>query len=63
MFEQNEKFCWTVVQFSRLSGNVVFTDFRRLGEQLMGMEKLVRRDRGDADAQLDVLARRGSDRL
>lgn len=29
MFEQNEAFCWTVAQYSRLDGNVVFTDFRR----------------------------------
>jgi hypothetical protein len=41
MFEQNEKFCWTVVQYSRLSGNVVFTDFRRLGEQPAGNRFLI----------------------
>ena len=41
MFEQNEKFCWTLVQCSRLSGNVVFTDFRPLGEQPPGNRFLI----------------------
>lgn len=30
MFEQNEDFCWTLMSYSRLDGNVVFTDFRRV---------------------------------
>ncbi len=41
MFEQNEKFCWTVVQFSRVSGNVVFTDFRGVGEPPTGNRFLI----------------------
>ncbi len=30
MFEQNEEFCWTLANYSRLDDNVVFTDFRRV---------------------------------
>ncbi len=41
MFEQNEEFCWTLVQYSRLSGNVVFTDFRRIAEPPAGNRFLV----------------------
>jgi hypothetical protein len=41
MFDQNEKFCWTLVQYSRLSGNVVFTDFRRVAEPPVGNRFLV----------------------
>ncbi len=41
MFEQNEEFCWTLVQHSRLSGNVVFTDFRRVTEPPAGNRFLV----------------------
>lgn len=41
MFEQNEEFCWTLVQYSRLSGNVVFTDFRRVTEPPVGNRFLI----------------------
>lgn len=41
MFDQNEKFCWTLVQYSRLSGNVVFTDFRRVSEAPAGNRFLI----------------------
>jgi hypothetical protein len=41
MFDQNEKFCWTLVQYSRLSTNVVFTDFRRVSEAPVGNRFLV----------------------
>ncbi len=41
MFEQNEEFCWTVVQYSRLSDNVVFTDFRRVARPPAGNRFLV----------------------
>lgn len=41
MFEQNEEFCWTVMETSRLDGNVVFTDFRRVGNPPAGNRFLV----------------------
>ncbi|MCP3957826.1 MAG: exopolyphosphatase [bacterium] len=41
MFEQNEDFCWTLVQYSRLNDNVVFTDFRRVAEPPAGNRFLV----------------------
>ena len=41
MFDQNEKFCWTLVQYSRLSGNVVFTDFRRVSDSPVGNRFLI----------------------
>lgn len=41
MFEQNEKFCWTLMQYSRLSGNVVFTDFRRISDPPVGNRFLI----------------------
>ena len=41
MFEQNEEFCWTLVQYSRLNENVVFTDFRRVAEPPAGNRFLV----------------------
>ena len=41
MFEQNEDFCWTLVQYSRLNDNVVFTDFRRASEPPAGNRFLV----------------------
>jgi hypothetical protein len=41
MFEQNEQFCWTLVQYSRLSGNVVFTDFRRVSDPPAGNRFLI----------------------
>ena len=41
MFEQNEEFCWTLVQCSRLNDNVVFTDFRRVAEPPAGNRFLV----------------------
>ncbi len=41
MFEQNEEFCWTLVQYSRLNDNVVFTDFRRIAEPPAGNRFLV----------------------
>ncbi len=41
MFEQNEEFCWTLVQYSRLNDNVVFTDFRRVAEPPAGNRFLV----------------------
>jgi len=41
MFEHNEQFCWTLVQYSRLSGNVVFTDFRRVSDPPAGNRFLI----------------------
>ncbi len=41
MFEQNEKFCWTLMQYSRLSDNVVFTDFRRVSDPPVGNRFLI----------------------
>lgn len=41
LFEQNEEFCWTVMETSRLDGNVVFTDFRRVTNPPAGNRFLV----------------------
>ena len=41
MFDQNEHFCWMLVQYSRLNANVVFTDFRRVTEPPVGNRFLV----------------------
>lgn len=41
MFEQNEDFCWELVQRSRLSSNVVFTDFRGVSKPAVGNRFLV----------------------
>ncbi len=41
MFEQNEEFCWTIVDVSRLDGNVVFTDLRRVKDPPAGNRFLV----------------------
>lgn len=41
MFEQNEEFCWTTIDVSRLDGNVVFTDFRRVKDPPAGNRFLV----------------------
>lgn len=41
MIKQNEKFFWTLVQYSRVSGNVVFTDFRSLPDPPAGNRFLV----------------------
>ena len=41
MFDQNEQFCWTLMQASRLSGNVVFTDFRRVKNPPAGNRFLI----------------------
>lgn len=41
MFEQNEDFCWQVAHESRLDGNVVFTDFRRVPDPPAGNRFLV----------------------
>lgn len=41
MFEQNEDFCWTLVQYSRLNDNVIFSDFRRVSEPPAGNRFLV----------------------
>lgn len=41
MFEQNEDFCWTLMQGSRLNGNVVFSDFRRMSDPPAGNRFLV----------------------
>ena len=41
MFDQNEQFCWTLMQASRLSGNVVFTDFRRVKDPPAGNRFLI----------------------
>jgi hypothetical protein len=41
MFEQNEDFCWELVQRSRLAGNVVFTDFRGVAQPAVGNRFLV----------------------
>ncbi len=41
MFEQNEEFCWTLAELSRLDGNVVFTDFRRISDPPAGNRFLI----------------------
>ncbi len=41
MFEQNEEFCWTLMEVSRLSGNVIFTDFRRVADPPPGNRFLI----------------------
>jgi len=41
MFEQNEEFCWTTIDVSRLDGNVIFTDFRRVKDPPAGNRFLV----------------------
>lgn len=41
MFEQNEEFCWTLANSSRLDGNVVFTDFRRVKDPPAGNRFLI----------------------
>ena len=41
MFEQNEAFCWTLMQYSRLDDNVIFSDFRRVKEAPAGNRFLV----------------------
>ena len=41
MFEQNEAFCWELMQHSRLDGNVVFTDFRAVAEPTVGNRFLI----------------------
>lgn len=41
MFEQNEEFCWELIQRSRLSGNVIFTDFRGAAEPMVGNRFLI----------------------
>lgn len=41
MFEQNEEFCWELMQRSRLSENVVFTDFRGVPNPLVGNRFLI----------------------
>ena len=41
MFDQNEKFCWTLAHYSRLSGNVIFTDFRRISDAPAGNRFLI----------------------
>ncbi|MEM9553393.1 MAG: exopolyphosphatase [Acidobacteriota bacterium] len=41
MFEQNEDFAWTLMQRSRLAGNVVFSDFRGVENPPVGNRFLV----------------------
>lgn len=41
MFDQNEKFCWTLAHYSRLADNVVFTDFRRVADSPAGNRFLI----------------------
>jgi hypothetical protein len=41
MYEQNEDFCWTLMNTSRLDGNVVFTDFRRVKDPPAGNRFLI----------------------
>jgi hypothetical protein len=41
MFEQNEKFCWTVMNSSHLDDNVVVSDFRRVKDPPAGNRFLV----------------------
>ena len=41
MFSQNEAFCWTLMQVSRLERNVVFSDFRRTTDPPAGNRFLV----------------------
>jgi hypothetical protein len=41
MFEQNEDFCWALMQGSRLNGNVVFSDFRQVADPPAGNRFLI----------------------
>lgn len=41
MFEQNEEFCWELMQRSRLAGNVVLTDFRGVPNPIVGNRFLI----------------------
>lgn len=41
MFEQNEEFAWALANTSRLVGNVVFTDFRRVANPPTGNRFLI----------------------
>lgn len=41
MFEQNEEFAWELMQRSRLSQNVVFTDFRGVASPIVGNRFLI----------------------
>lgn len=41
MYEQNEEFCWMLANSSRLDGNVVFTDFRRVEDPPAGNRFLI----------------------
>lgn len=59
MFEQNEDFCWTLARCSRLSGNVVFTDFRQIKEPPAGNRFLIYTL--FPEANVSVLARWGYD--
>jgi len=59
MFEQNEDFCWTLAQCSRLAGNVVFTDFRQIKETPAGNRFLIYTL--FPEANVSVLARWGYD--
>ena len=41
MFQQNEAFCWELMQRSRVDGNVVFTDFRQVASPTVGNRFLI----------------------
>lgn len=41
MFGQNEEFCWVLAQYSRLDGNVIFSDFRRIADPPAGNRFLI----------------------
>lgn len=41
MYEQNEEFCWTLMSYSRLDDNVIFTDFRRIPNPPAGNRFLI----------------------
>lgn len=41
MFQQNEAFCWELMQHSRVDGNVVLTDFRQVASPTVGNRFLI----------------------
>ncbi|MCP4659355.1 MAG: exopolyphosphatase [bacterium] len=60
MYEQNEEFCWTLMEVSRLDGNVVFTDFRRVSALPPGNRFLIYTL--FPEANVSILARWGPER-
>lgn len=41
LFQQNEEFCWTLMKYSRLTANVIFTDFRSIEDPPAGNRFLI----------------------